>query len=108
MIKGYNKQLDIVFYVDEWNEHTDEKIRIYDSNKDYCDYLEESSVLESCEHLEQTPEQYIKDLVSILENANDIKDFCNEFLYDYMIEENNGQERDDMTNVFGKWLVILV
>lgn len=107
MIKGYNKQLDIVFYVDEWNEHTDEKIRVYDSNKDYCDYLEEESVLCESATYELSEQRIINDFVKDLENAYDIYDFCEKFLYDYEIEEYTGQERDDFTNVFGKWLIIL-
>lgn len=108
MIKGYNKQLDIVFYVDDWYEHTDEKIRIYDSNKDYCDYLEEESVWNESINYETSEQKVIENFVKDLENASNIDDFCGKFLYDYMIEENKGQERDDLTNVFGKWLVILV
>ena len=108
-MKAYkNKKLKFTFYVDTWKEHTDEKLRVYDSNKNYCDYLEESGIYESCEHLEITPQEYIKQFIRQLKNADDLYEFISLFSYDFTIEENKGQLQDDMTNVFGKWLVFMV
>lgn len=107
MRKYKNKKLGFTFYVDTWKEHTDEKLRVYDSNKDYCDYIEEFSIINNCEHLKITPERYVKELVKILKNADDMYDFMKEFSYDFTIEENVGQEQDDLTNVFGNYLIFM-
>lgn len=108
MKKYKNKKLGFTFYIDKWNEHTDDKLRIYDSNKDYCDYIEEDSVWNCCERDNSTPQKYIKSLAKQLQNAEDMYEFMSLFSYDFMIEKNFGQEKDDLTNVFGEWLVYLV
>lgn len=98
-----NKNLNFTFYVNDWADHTCEKIRVYDSNKEMIDYLEEFSVLESCDYLQETPQDYIDAFAETLERAKTIRDFMNEFAYDYYVVEDDPE--NDLLNHLGEYTI---
>lgn len=77
-----NKKLGFKFYIDEWTDDCD-KIRIYDSNEEYCDYFEPETIIRLADEASIEPQRIIDDIAKDLAEKSTFKDFCASFLYEY-------------------------
>lgn len=88
------KALNTSIFIDDLNEITDGKIRVYDSQKEYLDYYEESTF--------QTKQEYL-DEIKRLESVKTIEELLARFcLYenkDYVFIGD--YEMGDTTNAIG-------
>lgn len=74
MTQQHNKFLNADFFIDKWSENAD-KIRVYDSKKNYFGYYEPDTIIRSAERLGIAEQEYLDKITSILSNAEDIETF---------------------------------
>lgn len=88
------EKLNAVIYIDEWSENAD-KIRVYDSNREYLDYYEPDTIIELAEQDGVSEEQWLDEETKNLANVEDI----NELLDKIGVSSYTVAKNDDLTPI---------
>ena len=97
------KALNTTIYADELKATTDGKIRVYDTNKNYLDYIEEETLFRKSNDTDTNVESEYMKWIESFENARTIAELLGYFcLYennDYEIVDDF--EMGDCVNIIG-------